>query len=250
VVTGASDGIGRAFAETLAAAGIHLVLVALREHVLTELANQFTQNHGIECRVLACDLKDSMGLGAVCSSTQSLDVGLLIATAGFGTSGRFVEAVLETELDMIDVNCRAVAHLSHHFGARFVLRRRGGLVLLSSIVGFQGVPGAANYAATKAYVQSLAEGLCAELTPFGVDVLSCAPGPVRSGFAERAAMTMGASVSPAVVARASLESLARSGTLRPGFLSKLLGWSLALVPRWGRIRLMASIMAGMTKRRG
>jgi uncharacterized protein len=120
---------------------------------------------------------------------------------------------------------------------------------LSSIVAFQGVPHAANYAATKAYVQSLAEGIRQELSPFGVDVLVCAPGPVQSGFAQRADMKMGATATPTAVARASLAKLPGGGTVRPGFLSKLLGWSLALLPRWGRVQIMTLIMGRMTNHR-
>jgi len=249
VVTGASDGIGRAFANRLAGQGINLVLVARREEVLTALANELSREHGVETMVAAADLRERRSVDALIARTESLDVGLLVAAAGFGGSGRFIDAELETELDMIDVNCRAVAALSHHFGARFARQRRGGIILLSSIVAFQGVARAANYAATKAYVQSLAEGLRVELSPFGVEVLASAPGPVRSGFASRAQMIMGTAVEPETVARRSLAALGKTGTTRPGFLSKLLGWSLALLPRGMRVRVMSTIMGGMTSHR-
>lgn len=249
VVTGASDGIGRAFADALAEAGFGLVLVARREELLTQVAAQLTTAHGIDTVVVAADLGTPRGVEAVIARTEALDVGLLVAAAGFGTSGRFIDAPVADELGMIEVNCRAVAALSHHFARRFAQQRRGGLVLLSSIVAFQGVPRAANYAATKAYVQSLAEGLRIELAPFGVDVLSVAPGPVRSGFADRAGMVMGAAVTPSDVARGSLAALGARGTTRPGALSKLLGWSLATLPRPLRVRLMAVIMGGMTRHR-
>lgn len=250
VVTGASDGIGRAFAQALAEDGINLVLAARREAVLSELASELSRAHGVDIVVVATDLAHSAGVDELVSRTRELDVGLLVAAAGFGSSGPFLAGKIDAELEMIAVNCSSVAALSHHFGARFARRGSGGLVLMSSIVAFQGVPRAANYAATKAYVQSLAEGLRSELTPLGVDVLSCAPGPVQSGFARRADMRLGRAASPEVVARKSIAALHRTGTVRPGFLSKLLGWSLALLPRWGRVRLMAGIMGGMTKHRG
>jgi short-subunit dehydrogenase len=119
-------------------------------------------------------------------------------------------------------------------------------VLLSSLVAFQGVPRAANYAATKAYIQTLAEGLRAELRPHGVDVLASAPGPIASGFAQRADMRMSASLQPDVVATATLDALGRTTTVRPGWLSKALGWSLALLPRWAMVQVMARVMKGMT----
>jgi len=246
VVTGASDGIGREFARTLAAAGLDLVLVARRGEVLAALAEALGRAHGIRTRVLALDLARPAEVAELGVATNDLDVGLLVAAAGFGTSGRFVDAALDAELAMIDVNCRAVAALAHAFGQRFARRGRGGLVLMSSLLAFQGVPRAANYAATKAYVQSLAEGLRVELAPDGVDVVASAPGPIHSGFAARAAMTMGKAQPPAAVARATLAALGRRGTVRPGWLSKVLEGSLSMLPRRGRVRMLARVMRGMT----
>jgi short-subunit dehydrogenase len=183
----------------------------------------------------------------VAESTAGLPVGLLVAAAGFGTSGSFVEADLDEELELIDLNCRAVAALAHRFGARFARQGRGGLVFLSSLVAFQGVPRSANYAASKAYVQSLAEALRIELAPRGVDVVASAPGPVTSGFAQRARMRLGMATTPEAVARGTLQALGRRGTVRPGWLSVLLESALKLLPRWGRVRMMGLIMGGMTR---
>lgn len=249
VVTGASDGIGRELARCLAESGLHLVLVARRHEVLDALAAELSAAHAIETRVVDSDLGTTKGVKDVFRVCERLDVGLLVAAAGFGTSGRFVEADIDAELGMIDLNCRAVAALSHHFGARFAERRRGGIVLLSSLVAFQGVPRAANYSATKAYVQSLAEAIRIELRPFGVDVVSSAPGPTSSGFAKRADMKMGLATPSRVVAEGTLDALGRQGTVRPGWLSKLLEWALTLLPRWGRVRMMGIVMGGMTKHR-
>jgi short-subunit dehydrogenase len=249
VVTGASDGIGREVALQLATAGLNVLLVARRREVLESLAETLEAHHGVQARAVAVDLGWQAGVEEVVAASNGLDVGLLVAAAGFGTSGPFLASDLAEELSMIDVNCRAVAALSHHFGRRFARRGSGGLVLMSSIVAFQGVPRAANYAATKAYVQSLAEGLRIELEPHGVDVLASAPGPVHSGFAERAGMRMGQALKPQDVARGTLVALGGYGTVRPGWLSKLLGGSLALLPRWGRVRIMTAVMGGMTRHR-
>lgn len=244
VVTGASDGIGREFARSLAKEGFKLVLVARRRQALESLAQELP---GTEVRVIDADLSTGEGLARVEAETKPLDVGLLVASAGFGTSGAFLDNALEAELSMLDVNCRAVAAMSHAFGKRLVARGRGGIVLLSSLVAFQGVRHAANYAATKAWVQSFAEGLALELGPLGVDVLASAPGPVRSGFGARANMQMSMSATPDTVATATLAALPRGGTVRPGFLAKFLEWSLMFLPRWGRVRVMSMVMGGMTK---
>lgn len=247
VVTGASDGIGRESAMTLAEAGVHLVLIARNRDRLDALARDLATTHGIETRVVAADLGTHEALDTVVAETQGLDVGLLVAAAGFGTSGAFLSVPTEDDLAMVDVNCRAVVALAHAFGARFARRGRGGLVLFSSIVAFQGVPRATTYAATKAFVQALAEGLGAELGPLGVDVVASAPGPVHSGFAARASMTLGAAMTPDVVARGTLRALGRRRTTRPGWLSKLLGLSLMTLPRAARTRILGVVMASMTR---
>jgi short-subunit dehydrogenase len=246
VVTGASDGIGREFARSLAADGFKLVLVARREAQLRALAAELPT----EARVLALDLSRDEDTRALAAAAAQLDVGLLVAAAGFGTSGAFLEQHLGDELSMIDVNVRAVASLSHHLGRQLVKRGRGGIILFSSLLAFQGVPRAANYAATKAWVQTFAEGLAIELAPLGVDVLASAPGPIRTGFEARANMKMSMALEPSAVARASLDALPGRGTVRPGWLSKFLEWSLMFLPRWGRVRALQQVMAGMTKHQG
>lgn len=246
VVTGASDGIGLAIARELAANGFFLVLVARRQKVLDQIAAELKAKHPIETRVIAADLGTDAGIAAIEEGTAALDVGLLVAAAGYGTSGNFVDADLAVEVDMIAVNCRAVAALTHSFSRRFVARGRGGIVLMSSLVAFQGVPRAANYAATKAYIQSFAEGIAVELKPRGVDVLASAPGPVRSGFERRAGMAAGMAQTPEEVARVTLRALGRRVTVRPGFLAWALEASLAALPRRGRVWIMTRVMAGMT----
>lgn len=247
VVTGASSGIGREMALRLAEAGLNLVLVARSRETLERMAADVTARRGVEVRVAAADLSQRTGAEAVESATRDLDVGLLIAAAGFGTSGPFLDSSLEKDLEMLDVNCRAILEMSLRFGRRFAGRGRGGMVLMGSLVGFQGTPNAAHYAATKAYVQTLAEGLHVELAPLGVDVLASAPGPVDSGFAARAGMRMGRALEPAEVAGPTLDALGRRSTVLPGALTKVLSYSLAPLPRWARVRVMENVMGGMTK---
>lgn len=147
---------------------------------------------------------------------------------------------------MLRVNCEALLVLTHHFANRFAKQHRGGIVLLSSIVAFQGAPYAAHYAATKAYVQTLAEGISSELKEQGVDVLAAAPGPVRSGFESRASMKMVNALDPHHVGLPILKALGRQTTVFPGSLSKVLITGLRTVPRWGKIKIMEKVMKGMT----
>jgi uncharacterized protein len=220
--------------------------VARREAVLVSLAAKLSQAHGVQCRVLALDLSSLAASQQLADATDDLDVGLLVAAAGFGTSGLLLDGALADEAEMVDLNCRAVTSQAWHFGQRLARRGRGGMVFMSSLLAFHGTPRAAHDAATKAYVQTLAEGLRVEWAPLGVDVIASAPGPVSTGFASRANMRMAQALPAEVVARVTLRSLGRKTTVRPGWLSKLLGWSLALLPRWGQVLVITQVMKGMT----
>lgn len=248
VVTGASSGIGRALAVELAARGVDLVLVARRVDTLRALAAELEERHDIETTVVPIDLARSTGVAELAAATAELDVGLLVAAAGFGTSGPFIAGDLADELDMLAVNCTAVTAQAHYFAGRFDARGRGGIILLSSIVGFQGMPLAAHYAATKAYVQTLGEALHVELSARGVDVLAAAPGPTASGFGARAGMNLSGGSDPADLAAPILDSLGRRPTALPGPRAKVLRTSLAPLPRRVRVRIMGRLMASMTHR--
>lgn len=247
LVTGASDGIGRAVALALARADFDLVITARRGQALEALAAQIRDETGRSVTAIAADLGTEPGLDTVREACEAHDIGLAVLSAGFGTTGPLVRSRLSVEQDMLAVNCAAVLSLSHLLASRMVARGAGQLVLFGSIVGFQGNGGTANYSATKAWVQTFAEGLAAELAPSGVKVLAVAPGPVATGFADRAGMTMSMAARPEEIARGILNAIGRSGTIRPGILAKLLGWNMAMAPRPLRVRLMTRIMGGMVR---
>lgn len=250
LVTGASDGMGAALADRLAAQGINLVLVARRRQVLEEKASTLADRFGIRVIPLGLDMAKPEDIAELESRTADLDIGVVVLAAGYGLSGPFIETGLQANLDMLDVNCRAVLRLAHVFGRRLAERRRGTIVLFGSLVGWQGVPFSAAYAASKAFVQSLAEGLRIELAPRGVDILSVAPGPVASGFAARADMAMSMATPADAAADDIMRALGRSGDVVPGWLGKLLTYSLSPLPRSLRVRMMGKIMQGMTEPHG
>jgi uncharacterized protein len=247
VVTGASSGIGREIAERLAEAGLNLIINARNLVQLEQIANHLRASYSIEIQIVAKDIADTEGIAEIKALSQNVKVGLLVASAGFGTSGLFIDAKIEDEIKMLRVNCEALLILTHHFSQQFIKHKRGGIILMSSMVGFQGVPYAAHYAATKAYVQSLGEALALELRPYGVDVLAVAPGPVESGFGKQANMKMDLFLKPNQIGIPILKALGRKSTVLPGFLTKFLVYSLRTVPRWGKIRIMQIVMGGMTK---
>jgi uncharacterized protein len=245
IITGASSGIGLALAERLAEAGLNLVLNGRNEQRLKETSQLLNSKFRIEIKIVAADVSTSEGIEQLVQACSPLEIGLFVASAGYGTSGPFIHSSVHTEIDMLRVNCEAVLILTHHFAQQFAKRKRGGILLLSSIVAFQGVPFAAHYAATKAYIQSLTEGLAEELAPFGVDVLAAAPGPVESGFGSRANMKIANALTPSQISLPILKALGRKTTVFPGSLTKILVYSLRTVPRWGKVKIMKKVMAGM-----
>lgn len=245
VITGASNGIGRAVAEHVAAHGLNVALAARSEARLHALAGKLEHSYGVKTRVVTVDLSQISQVTTLLSAIDDLDVGLAVLAAGFGTTGPLTDISPADELEMVAVNVAAVARLAQAFATRMAAQRRGAIVLFGSILGWQGVPGHANYAATKAYVQSLAEGLHRELKPRGVDVLSVAPGPVHTGFAARAGLTMTSAAAPEAVAQAMWSALGRRVTVVPGAQAKFLTASLKMLPRRIRSIILGRVMASM-----
>lgn len=247
LVTGATSGIGEELARKFGEAGFNLVITGRRENLLTALATELFDAFKVEVVPVPGDLSQPAEVLRLIQATEHLSIGIAVMNAGFGTSGELIAADLEQEVNMLNLNCKALFMLTHHFAKQMSQAQRGAIVLMSSMVGFQGVPNAAHYAATKAYVQSLGEGIARELKPKGVDVLCAAPGPVASGFAKRARMEMGKALRPEDVGVPIIKAIGRKTTVLPGFLTKFLVYNLRLLPRWAKVRIMGKVMAGFTK---
>lgn len=247
LITGASSGIGLELAIQLARAGFHLVIHSRQIDRLQEVEKLLKTISAVEIKVIASDAAEPEGIDKIIQATQGLAIGLVVVSAGYGTSGLFIDNSIHAEINMLKVNCEAVLSLTHYYSQQFAQQKRGGIILLSSMVAFQGTPYAANYAATKAYVQSLAEALAVELKPYGVAILAAAPGPVETGFSQRANMKMSMSLTPSQVGVPILRALGRQSTVLPGLLTKLLVYALRMVPRWGKIKIMEKVMGDMTK---
>ncbi len=226
VVVGASDGIGAAFAEALAERGLDIVLVARRRPLLENLAERLRAAHGVDTRVLVADVSTHDGLKAVAAASE--DVGLLVCNAALAPVAPFLELTPKQLDSMLDLNCRAAVHLAHAIGTRLVTRGRGGVIMLSSLASNQGSALVAHYAATKAYLRVLAEGLWAEWRPNGVDVLACCPGLVQTptfvrGAPSPASRLVPPPMTPEDVVRAALTALGRQPVIIPGWRNRLAG---------------------------
>ena len=188
LVTGASAGIGTAFAQQLAARGQNLVLVARDRQRLDALAAELTTRHGVAAEVLAADLTDTAQLAGVEARVGDphRPIDLLVNNAGFGTNGKFPDLDLDTETREINLNVVALVRLTHAALAPMVARGSGCVLNVSSLAGGQPTPGNATYAATKAFVSSFTQSLHEELRGTGVKITVVCPGFTRTEFQARA----------------------------------------------------------------
>ncbi|GAB5563643.1 MAG: SDR family oxidoreductase [Winogradskyella sp.] len=248
LITGATSGIGKELALNLGEAGFNLVLTGRRKSVLEKIKVKLSNAYNIEVVIIAGDLSLESDVLKLIKDTSDINIGIVILNAGFGTSGDFIKSDLDNELNMLNLNCKAILILTHYFANKLRNQsKKGAFVFLSSMVAFQGVPHAANYAATKAYVQSFGEALALELKPEGIDVLCAAPGPVETGFSARADMKMNNVLKPENITIPILNAIGKKSNIFPGFLTKFLIYSLRSTPRWGKIRIMGKVMKGFTK---
>jgi uncharacterized protein len=237
LVTGASSGIGEAFARQLAAAGTHLVVVARSGDKLDSLASEVRARSGVEVEVLPADLADAGALRTVEDRVVAVDrpVDLLVNNAGYGFNGPFGEIPVDDEDAEIRVNIVALMRLSHAAVRRMPETGGGGILNLSSVAAFQPAPESANYSATKAYVTSFSQSLHDEVKAKGVRVTVLHPGLTRTEFQQRGGYTIGLPgpfwQSADAVARAGIEAVGRGDAVEvPGWHNKVWVSSVRMMP--------------------
>lgn len=246
LVTGAARGIGRAYATLLAADGFELLLVDRQEEEVTALADSLASAHGIRAHAMVYDLTKNDLADTARRWAEAYDIGLLVNNAGVSDLDPFLDIPLEAHLGALDLNCRATLILTHVMGRAMVARRRGAIIMVSSLSGLSGSPYFCHYAATKGYGLNLACGLWSELRQSGVDVLAVCPGmtdtgPVRDRGLHRDLPFYVPLTQAEPVALASLRALGRRPVVVPtwgdrlsaGLLSKLAprAWTLSIMKR-------------------
>ncbi len=219
VIAGGSEGVGAAFADQLAAQGVNLVLLARSEGPLEATAAAVRAARGVEVRTLALDLGREDVVGAVCSVTDDLEVGMLIYNAGAATGPvALIEQEVDNALANIKVNVIGQTLLSQHFARGMVQRGTGAIVLVGSLGAIAGCKNLAVYAGVKSYTQTFAEGLWAELQPHGVNACALMIGRTRTPALERTELhdnTGVATAEPADVAAFALANLDQGPVLVP-----------------------------------
>lgn len=248
LVAGASEGLGAAFADALAARGLNVVVVARRAEPLHALAADLRARHGIQTRAIALDLSEPPAVAQLLSDLFDLSVGLLVWNAALSVIGPFLDQPLEEHLRELEVNCRSPLAAVHGFGQAMAGRGHGGIILMSSLSGMQGTALVAHYAATKAWNRVLAEGLWWELGKRGVDVLACVAGATDTpGYRASAPNSREAGKVPVMSADAVVEEALAALGRTPGIVTGLRNrWAAAflvrLLPRRMAVRLMGRTM--------
>ena len=236
LVTGASSGIGKSYARTLAANGLDLVLVARRKQLLDELAEELGRVHGVKVHTIAQDLSETDAAERVYEAVQQagLEIDILINNAGYGSHGVFDKLDLGNELAMVNLSCRLPVALTHKFIGGMKQRNRGAVIFLSSMAGTMPVPFMSTYSATKAFPLYFAESLYGELVGTGVDVLAVCPGDTTTEFRDTADMTMKAPVPPRTaddVAETTFKTLGKKPVVIDGAVNRFSARLMALMPK-------------------
>jgi uncharacterized protein len=251
LITGASSGIGEAFARALAARGHNLVLVARSEDKLMRLCSELGRGNRIHCQHVALDLSKPESPAKLFAETRNrgLQIDLLINNAGFGSMGEFATLDMAHELNMIDLNVRSLVEMTQRFLQPMRERKSGAIINVASTAGFQAVPYMAVYAATKAFVLSFSEALWEENRAHGVTVMALCPGVTETGFFAAAHIDKPPArmveTAEDVVETALRGLKRRKSSIISGAPNKFMVATERLVPRSFVLRTIGSVMRGV-----
>ena len=248
LIAGGSDGLGFAFAQAAAKRGVNLVLIARNKERLEASAAKLRDVYNVDITTIAADMAD---YEKVKESIEDLGVsiGLLIYNAAYAPIGLF-ENLNEKEISLAEsVNVAAPLKLAKLLSEQMIQKKRGGIILMSSLSGEQGSPNIAVYAATKSFNKVLAEGLWSELKPHGIDVIaSCAGAIITPGYqqAKKSGKTPGA-LTAEKVAEKTIKSLGKSPVVIPGAVNKIARFLLTrLLSRKAAIKIMSKNTGGLS----
>lgn len=245
LVSGASSGIGKEFAEQLARQGINVVIAARRKDRLTSIASKLSKEHGVEVKAVEVDLLAPGFWDILERETDGLEIGLLVNNAGMMRSGESFDISLEDEMKLIDLNIKAPLALTRLFGEKMIERGKGGIINVSSTLDYMGVPYFSTYSASIAFELSRSEGLWYELKSKGVDVLALSPGGTKTEMAanmneDKLPFAM---MSTSDVVNVALKNLGRKSHAIPGNTNLLMVWmSKRMFKRANMTRTLGKMM--------
>jgi uncharacterized protein len=248
LVTGASRGLGKYFARALAARRHNLVLVAKNKDTLAARAAELQSVHMINAQTLPLDLASPNAGQCLAAKLRDrgLKIDLLVNNAGFGDQGEFLQLPLAHQLEMINLQNATVVELTYSLLPAMIEQRRGGIINVSSMAGFQPIPYATVYSATKSFLTTFSLALEAEVHRHGINVVTVCPGRLRAdpeapATDERKKVPGGEQAHEDVV-RAAMEKLDEGGGLViPGTANKFAAFAERFVPRAKVARLVAKM---------
>jgi short-subunit dehydrogenase len=250
LITGASSGFGEEFARQYAEQGHSLVLVARRLDRLQKIADALCQQFGIDVVVEQVDLSDVAAIIQLHQRLRERDIAIdiLINNAGHGLQGRFLDGQLDAALAMVQLDIASLTAITHIFAQDMRKRRRGRILLVASLLAYQGVENFAVYSAAKTYVLRLGEALHRELKRDGISVTTLCPGISDTGFATAAQQKITPALKllimrPASVVRAGIHAL-QSGLISvvPGWANKISVIFMWATPRWLHQAIFSRVM--------
>jgi uncharacterized protein len=241
LITGATSGIGAAFAEAYASRGHDLILTGRRMDKLNAIAQRCRDRFKVMVETVSAELTNGQDVAALAEKIKSSAVDVLVNNAGFGKLGPFSENAIESQIAMLDVHARATVVLTHAAVGRMKERRSGAIVNVASIAGFLPMPSGAMYSSTKSFLVIFTESLSMELRPFNIRVQALCPGFTHTDFHEKIDIprerqkNKGVSrwMEPGEVVACSLRALDRGKAVCvPGFWNRALLTAVKLAPRW------------------
>lgn len=252
VITGASKGIGKSIAKSLAKRGYHLLLIARSEDELTQLAQEISLQYQVEVNTFPIDLALSDSANAVVDwiNQHEYKVTILINNAGYGLWGSFANLNLEEQLQMCRLNMDTVVQLCHLLLPLLLREKQSYILNVASTAAYQAVPTLAIYSATKSFILSFTRALRFELKNTPVSVSCLSPGPVDTGFAKRAGldafskMAEKFNMKPDHVAEIAVKGmLAKKSEIIPGFSNVISVYANRILPK----AMIEKIAAGIYK---
>ena len=259
LITGASGGIGEAFARRLASEKHNLVLVARSEDKLAKLCEELKAKYEISAEFIAVDLTEHESDLRLFNETEKfgLEVEWLINNAGFGAMGDFTELDFKNQTAMITLNVSALVALTHRYLKPMRERKSGTIINVASTASFQPIPYFAVYAATKSFVRSFTEAIAEENRAFNINILTLNPGPTETGFFEagkiddevKSSMMQKGMQTPEEVVEAALEAVkAGKDSTISGWINWLVASSTNFVPNFLITRAMGGVMRSKLKK--
>lgn len=248
IVTGASSGLGKDFCYLLSKNGYDLIIASRSVDKLNEIKADIESKYPSKVEVIQSDL--SKDVGSLIQATNSKKVDLLINNAGFGDFCEFTLADYNKLDQMVDLNCKALMKLSHHYASIMKEQGNGRILNVASVASFQPGPYMAVYYASKAFVLSLSESLDYELKPFGVRVSALCPGPTKTDFFKNAGSDAKKMLnvtkpleSKEVVEYAYKKMMKNKRVIIPGFKFRLLLFFEKLIPRSLTLNILGKIQS-------